>query len=789
LIRPETRERIEALAEKRFRLVEGLAEKPSGLAWCAQHTRVADEIASLLFFDLFGGDLAGQVALIATGGYGRSELCPYSDIDITVVPNDGAIGALDGPIRLLFKELLWAFSVARLDVGYAYRLIADAPGLDAKTRTGLLDMRLIAGADDLFRSLEDSLQSSFAPGEFVLQKIEERREMYGRYNDTPLVIEPDLKEGAGGLRDFHCANWIAEAIGEAPYRPSGAYDTLVRYRNLLHFFVGRSRDQLTRVRQGEMAEALGVAVDALVAEVAGAGDSVHRVFLRACEKLSEGRFMLSAGALAVNGEVRVLPVSSAGEAAVGVALGTKLGLSVTDLPTKAGDGFAGAAAAYALSTGEATIRNLDRCSLLDQLLPELTRCRTLASRDSIHTYTVFEHTLRVIRLLDSVESEFVSSIKSSVTDLEPLYLAALLHDVGKFDATREHSLAGAEMAADVCRRWRLGGAVSELVVWLVREHLSMERFIRIRDVSHPGTAEEFARLVGNLERLRLLTLLTWADVNAVAPGTWTKAQDAFLKQLYEATFSILEGTVVEEADEELSRQRLLRQIRKDPSDEARIQAFLESLPVYYLASTSAETVRLQMQFAERAVEGEPTVDEYPVPELGATEFTICALDSPGLLSRMLGVLYAFDLSLIGIRACTTSTSPPVAIDVFTVSFGGRVVPKATAGQVSQALREVLNGVRAADEILVSRGKDPGRKQQFFTYNLIPGNPAILEIRAPRGRGMAYRFSRLFAAEGWNILAARVGQWAGNGAAAFYLTDQGGLTLSGDRVKAALTDQA
>jgi [protein-PII] uridylyltransferase len=215
---------------------------------------------------------------------------------------------------------------------------------------------------------------------------------------------------------------------------------------------------------------------------------------------------------------------------------------------------------------------------------------------------------------------------------------------------------------------------------------------------------------------------------------------------------------------------------------------LESLPVYYLASTSADVVRLQMQLAQAAAQGRPTVEEFARSDLAATEITVCSLDSPGLLSRMLGVLYAFDLSVIGIRACTTSSPPPVAIDVFTVSFGGRIVPKATMGQVSGAFLDVLTGKKTIDDLLTAKGKDPWMRQQIFTYNYIAGNPGILEIRAPRGRGMAFRFSRLFATHGWNIVAARVGQWAGNGAAAFYLTDASGEPLYEEEVRDVLAEE-
>lgn len=787
-MRPETKDKLRALAQKRLDLIERLRTNPSGLAWCAENTQIADEVVETVYGDAFDGSSRNvDVALVATGGFGRRELCPYSDIDITVVPSDEASHELDRLIRSLFQDLHWAFCTAlRLDVGYAYRLISDSPGLDAKTRTGLMDMRLVAGSRTLYRQLDGSLQANFPVGEFLLAKIEERAEMYRRFNDTPLVIEPQIKEGAGGLRDFHCANWISEAKGEQPSRPSPSYDTMVRYRNLLHLVVGKHHDLLSRARQAEIGDVLGMSPEQIQIEVSTAGAQLHRHFCRAKEKLHEGRLPLSSSTLAVNGEVRVLPTSTAGEAAVGIAFASKLGLRVSDLPMRAGSSYGGPPAAFAIATGEDTLRNLDRCSLLDQLLPELTACRVLASQDTVHTYTVFEHTLRVIGLLDSIPpGEFLGQVKASVTDLEALYLAALLHDTGKIDPSADHSEAGALIARDVCRRWDLAASLEETVVWLVREHLSMERFIRIRDLMQPGTIEEFLQVVGDAERLKLLTLLTWADVNAVAQGTWTKTQDAFLRQLFEGAMYLMENASGGTPDPSVSQQRLLRQIKKEPGDETRIADFLQSLPAHYLASTPDQVVKLHFQLALRASGGETTVEHLTRNDLAATEITVCTLDHPGLLSQILGVLYGYDLSVIGIRACTTSSKPPVAVDVFTVSFGGRVVPPATMAHLARSLHEIIDGKTPLDGFLRSKGKDPERGQQVFKYKYINGHPGILEIRAPRGRGMAFRFSRLFAAQGWNIIAARVGQWAGTGAAAFYLTDQSGRPLNPDHVRSVL----
>lgn len=192
------------------------------------------------------------------------------------------------------------------------------------------------------------------------------------------------------------------------------------------------------------------------------------------------------------------------------------------------------------------------------------------------------------------------------------------------------------------------------------------------------------------------------------------------------------------------------------------------MPAHYVVSVGPELARLHLSMIERAKRGEVLIELFDQNEPGLTDITVACPDAPGLLSKALAVLYAHDLSIHGLRAGTTSDAQPAVLDVFSVSFAGRVLPPATAQAAAASLKAVLSGSLDPDELLRKMGKDPMRRQQVFTYRYLPGSPGILEVQAPRGRGMAYRLSRLIAANGWNIVAARVGQWAGRGTAAFYL---------------------
>lgn len=779
-------EYVAQAAEQRARLLTELGEgRPSGLEWAARHTAVIDRLVTHVYESCREGG-ENLVSVVATGGYGRSELSPYSDIDLTLIPLDEADPRADDLVRAFSRHLDAALRALGLSVAYAYCLVSDSPGLDADSRTALLDARIVAGAPQPFEMLLSDFWATFPVGEFLIAKLDERRRQYARTHDTPLVVEPHLKEGAGGMRCFQCANWVRQAIGERAARPSPAYDDVVETRNLLHFVSGKANDRLTRPRQAEIADLTGVDPLDAGARLAESLLDNFEQYTRAVERLYDARFDLCPGVVALRGEARIEASAQAGEAAFGISLATRLGLRVSDIPAATQPVVDGPRVVSALAGGEPVVRNLDRSGLLDELLPELTRCRTLMPNDSAHAYTVFEHTLRAVREVDLLQgsTSAMSGIQGSLADAGLLVLALLLHDTGKAIPGTPHSESGSKIAEAVADRWGLGETARSTLSWLVRHHLEMARVIRMRDVHHPDTVREFAELVGTRERLDLLTLLTYADIRAVGEGAWTPTQEAFLVDLYHQTLSVLSGGDTAELDPVRFRNRARKRLERLDIPENDLAAFVESLPAYYLLATPAERIQEHYEFAARAKEGEIIVEAEHRDDLEATELTVCCRDAPGLLSRVLGVFYALDVSPLALRACTTTEAEPVALDVFTVSFGGKRLPIATAAGLIETLKEVLADRRSVEEVLVQAGKDASREQRLLQYSFHPGSPGILEFRAPRGRGMAFRLSRMISARGWNILAARVGQWAGQGAAAFYVERADHTPLTPAEVDAA-----
>lgn len=784
-------ETVGAGLEARSRLMGQLVNKPAGLSWCQKHSDLADAVVKLCAEAAMEAQTSvPKLALFATGSYGRRELAPYSDLDLCLVPGQEESEELEATVRSLFRRLQDGLrSKLGLHVSYSYRSLGEMGGLDAKSRTALMDARMVWGSDDLSDALHRSLWQDFPTAEFLIEKIREREAAMARTHDTPLVMAPDLKEGAGGLRSFHTAGWIRAALGEQAPRLASSYDFVLMIRSLLHAVCGKAHETLNWDRRQQLASGLQLDPHELSSELCEAMSALEGEYRRAVERIQSARFFLSRNVVALAGEARISGAATASEAALSLSLADKLGLTVTDITTAVQPEITGSEALHALAAGEPTLRALDRCGVLDTLLPELTACRHLSPRDPGHIYSVFEHTLRAVRMLNSTPpGSFLSELKSRVTDPGLLTLAILMHDVGKADLTRPHSESGAEMCKAVALRWRLYGAQATLLEWLVREHLTMSKFIRLRDVMNAETAHEFAEVVGTLDRLDYLTLLTWADAKAVAPEAWGPVQDTFLEELYKRTVAVLASEVATAPDSRAIRSRMKRQLSRADFPEAEVDAFVDSLPAHYVFSTDSDSVRRHLRLAKLAAGGEAQVEIFDYPELNVSDLTVCADDRQGILSEILACLYALDITLVTIRASTTKESRPMIVDLFTISFGGRCIPRAQGQALLSAIRSVLSGRQTADELLRAHGKDPDRVQQIFRWSYQEGRPGILEVQAQRGRGMAYRMSKLIAKQGWNILAARLGQWAGTGAASFYLEMPGGGEVQSSDVRSALVKQ-
>lgn len=762
------------MKEARQNLLSSLAQKPSGLEWCRAYTQVCDEALRRIWSEQGAGSRSG-LALFATGGYGRAELSPSSDLDLTLLSTIG--GEDDHLIRNLFKAFQAEIGEsAGMTIGYAYRSPSDFHGLDAPSRTSLMEARLIAGDPSMAGVLAESLWNHFPTGDFLIAKIKERNAAMARHHQTPLVTQPHLKEGAGGLRSLQASQWMRMALQQPLLPQSQAYDWLIQLRSLLHLRAGRVMDLLSLQRRNEVAGLLGMTSTELGRQTAEAMDELHHAWIQTLPLLHESTFALTRQVKVSRGRISFGKSATLSDAALACALSVEMsGITMRQAPEGSAFG-SGSEVLAALSGGIKAVLAMDEAGVLAQILPEVTGCRYLMPQDEVHQFSVLQHTFAVLEFLESKQMPaFLSEVRASLPDPSLLILAALLHDAGKADASLPHSLVGAGMAQEVGERFGLARPQTDLVVWLVKEHLTLSRIIQVKDVTDPEVLRQAAEACSDVQRLDLLTLLTWADISAVNPEALTPLTLAYLEHLWRAVRQILtEGQ--EEADPAGLRRRLSRSLsgKADPKE---IQAFLDSMPSHYLLTTAPADVPLHLEMTRRAAVSGFEVQMTDRKEVQATEVLVSARDRIGVLRDVLGVLYSLDLRLHAVRACTTQSQEPLVLDLFTVSYGNKCLPPAKAARLEKLLRQVLLGEEEVYKLLRDSGKDPVRQQEYFDLTFKAGQPATLEVKAPRGRGLAYRMANRITKLGWTILGARVGQWAGAGAASFSLLGPQGKGLS------------
>lgn len=806
--------------------------------WMCRYTALIDEVLQQLYTWAWA-QAAAEVPLIpehalsilATGGYGRGELAPYSDIDLTFVPMQDGDPFTERLVKHLFQALMDVLHTqAGFRIGYAYRLMEDCQALDEKTRTGLLDMRFVAGSPSVAAHFEQAFQDSFEPTGFLFDRYHEYLNRLERHGHGVLRVEMDLKEGAGGLRDFHTLRWMAQVRYQVPgdrvldaltseeiltrieaEKLVQAYQKLCRLRAILHLTAGGARDVFTRTRHDEIATVLGTSSHE------GTGDTLETLYEAqhtlyelcrfAIEGLIRARLLLTPQLDSLNGEiVPAGDIKTADECLHVFSLQhrhhLKLSLMMRHLIRHwlsegqnkfSPDGVGRFFASVFSQPGDVypVLREMVDLGMLQAAIPAFGRVWTLLPGDSTHEYTVGEHTLQAIRLLDELtrdsSDEFsgLRSVLEQVNRPEVLYLAVLLHDVGKWDSSRPHSESGAAMALTLCRAWGWDESACTQVEFLVRHHLLMAQTARVRDLHLDSTIREFTQIVNDVERLQMLYLLTCVDTRAVGERIWVPAQAVFLHELYRRALRVLEGELQDIPNLTNLRRQLIRRLSKHPVPAASIEAHVAQMPSSYLLNVPPEQMTLHIHYVERAREGEPVIEFHHASHSPYTELTICTLDDPvpGLLSKIAGVLYAQEVEVHAARVFTREENPRVALDTLWIDTRHRPLSPNQCASLERAFKSVLTGEQSVEALLSERKKRPDIPLQVYHLQLRSDTPdayTMIEMQVPVDTGALYRSSRVLSGLGWNIHSARLGQWAGRTVIGFYVTDSVGNKITPER---------
>lgn len=548
----------------------------------------------------FLGNLADRLALVAVGGYGRGELFPHSDVDILILLDSENPAPYREPIEAL-SRFLWDIG---LKPGQSVRTVADcaaAAAEDQTIMTSLMESRLIYGRAELFDAMKEATGPDrfWASNEFFQAKMAEQQCRYAKYHDTAYNLEPNVKEGPGGLRDIQVIAWVIKrhynaatlyelvehgCLTESEYAElMAAQQFLWRIRFALHILTGRCEDRLLFDHQKELAERFGYRDPEGYRSVEQFMQSYFRTVM-GLERLNEMLLQLfREGFLQSDEECDIKPITPHFQSLCGYLEVTHrnvfqehpLALLEIFLLLQQDSSLQGIRAAtirlirehlhlidddfrrdkracilfmeiLRQPTGVThVLRRMNRYGILAAYLHTFANIVGRMQYDLFHIYTVDEHTLFVVRNLrrfaldrHNQELPFCNDIFILIPKPELLYIAALFHDIAK-GKNGDHSMLGEEIARQFCVRHDLSESDTRLIAWLVRNHLIMSMTAQRKDIGDPEIVHEFASLVGSEEYLNYLYLLTVADIRATNPSLWNSWKDALLRDLYVATHDAL----------------------------------------------------------------------------------------------------------------------------------------------------------------------------------------------------------------------------------------------------------
>jgi [protein-PII] uridylyltransferase len=846
----------DGLAGESARTAREFAVSGDGRAAVAQRTRLIENILKRLWGDLVSADGAGpqDFALVATGGFGRGWLFPYSDVDLLFLYADRRGEEAHKEAIRRFSQELWDL---KLKLSPASRTLAECDRFDPSNTEftiSLLDCRYLAGDQELFRRLHDKVIPKLVTREAkpLLQGLAEvTRERHGKFGQTVFHLEPNMKETPGGLRDYNVACWLAliSAMGKlgewpdasslrAPVRKQleAALEFLMATRCFLHFRHGRDDNALSWEAQDEAAERKVGASDAAELTAAdwmriyfGHARAVQRTVMQLQEEIPEAWSSLrrqfqgwrsrpsSPDFSVVDGMIFLQQSSSLRDPEMLLRLfhfmahhGLRLSATTEhrieqELPALAVTPPRGAELwLYLQETllqphAAEALRAMHSLRLLTLLLPELKPIDSLVVRDFYHRFTVDEHSILAIESLHRLkqsQSEWdkrYAELLGELEDPELLYLALLLHDTGKGVPGSNHVEASLEIAGRCLDRLDVDAGERAVVLFLIGNHLEMSAQLR-RDIFNPETVAAFAEKVGTPERLKMLCLLTYADIKAVNPEALTPWKAENVWQLYIGTANYLNRSAdqrVHDANgEKLARLRSLA-----PVMSVKFKEFVEGFPQRYLRVHSAEEVMRHMEMAEEFGHDPVQVDL----KRGRHwyELTLVTKDRSSLFATLTGVLAAWGMNIVKAHAFSNRAGTVVDTLYFTDRFRTLELNMSEWERFKRSIAAVLAGAADLDKML----RDRQRSEKSARVKVVvetridfddqcSSTSTLLQVIAQDRPRLLHRISSCLSQQRCNIEIALIDTEGQMAIDAFYLTSGGKkLTVEMQRkVEKALGDE-
>ena len=828
---------------------------------CAKSTaRITDQVLRSLFdftvthaYPNTNPTKGERIALVAVGGYGRSEMAPFSDVDLLFLrPYKQTPWGEQALEYLLY--MLWDLG---LKVGYATRSVAECIQLaksDITIRTTVLEARYLCGDRELFEKLAAKFQSDVVKGTgpaFVEARLAERDERHLRMGDSRYVVEPNVKDGKGGLRDLHTLFWIAKYLYHvtqaadlvearvftakqfARFVKAENYLWAVRYN--LHYLAGRAEERITFDVQAEIGRRMGykahsgnLAVERFMKHYflyAREVGTLTRVFCSVLEDQHKRRprsrmprlafkpehvdgFVIDGGRVDVESEtlfetepmkmLRLFHLAQEHQVDIHprALLLVSQNLGAIDASMRA-DPAAGRLFMDMLTAPkdvETTLRRLNEAGVFGRFIPDFGRVVAQMQHDMYHVYTVDEHTIRAVGMVARIEAgELAKDLPLShdiihkVLSRKVLYLAVLLHDIAK-GRGGDHSKLGAEVAMKVAPFLGLEDAETETVAWLVRRHLDMSRVAFRRDLADPKTIADFAAVVQSPERLRLLLILTVADIRAVGPGRWNGWSGQLLRELYFSTLEVLSGgeaSITGPGRIEAAKAALAAHTVDWPAGE--LLRHTERFRDSYWTAFDENSHAHHADFLRGLGAGEDVlaVDAVPDTFRAVTEFTVYAPDQPGLFAKIAGAMAVAGVNIVDAKVGTTTDG--MALDQVSVQGSGGMAVEASFAveKVKKAIADVLSGAVDPTEVLRHQGQPSDRLSVFAVAPrvLIDNNVSdihtMIEVNGRDRRGLLFSVTQALTELGLAISAARIATYGERAVDVFYVRDSFGLQITAD----------
>ncbi|NBX03258.1 MAG: [protein-PII] uridylyltransferase [Alphaproteobacteria bacterium] len=840
------------LTEQRANLKEAFFASGNAEELIENYAKVIDELLAGLFACApLPKTKALKMTVVAIGGYGRSELFPYSDIDILFLYEKKQ----DAAAAKLTEFILYVLWDLGLKVGQAHRSVADALSLakkDMTIRTTMLDARPVAGNGELFESFFKRFQAEIMEGSelaFVEAKLAERDGRHGRFGDSRYMLEPNVKEGKGGLRDLHTLWWLARysypihtladlvemgLLTEDEYRSfNQARQFLWQVRAWLHYLSERAEERLTFDKQHAIAEKMGFPHPSINRSIARfmrryfvavrTVGSMTRIFCalledekkrkprRALPWLSSAPWRLAHFRL--DGERINIRIDYAFEQQPLLMLemfhvAQEYGLDIHPRALRLvgqnlrliDEEFRSNPKACAVFLNillskkdpEVTLRRMSESGLLGRFIPDFARVVGQTQFNMYHVYTVDEHTLVAVGMMHALENGELKKEAPLATELFPritmrraLYLAIFCHDIGKGQGG-DHSYIGEKVIEKLAARFGLAQDEIEMAAWLVRHHLLFSNTAFKRDLNDPKTITDFVEMVQSPERMRLLLILTVADIRAVGPAVWNEWKGSLMRDLYtRAEQAMGTGSVqLKHQEEDEFREKLTMLLPGWKAEE--LGAYIEQCSASFMVACDlphhAAIARMLRQIEHAK---EPLVlDTRHDAKRSITEIIICTPDQHGLFSKMTGALALAGANIINAKIFTLKSG--MAVEIFQVqdASGALFDRPDRLAKLAVYLEQALSGNLNISAQLAQRGKSylaTDRSAvavvgQAFIDNTASNIHTVLEITGHDRVGFLYDVTRVIAEQGLSIVTAHITTYGTQAVDVFYVKDIFGMKL-------------